>query len=212
MKNDENKKSRLENLVKNSQEVDEREYPVLVDDRKMVIKAVESNNPLDYDGKVQRAYSYLPYSDAVCDYCEDKRFSLIKYSVNGKVMGSAICYFQDRQFPVDSDRKFMVDSVEGSDDFNRGWIFGVVYEDLKRRAEKKGAAKIAFNPYIDQDSFKRTPAGFIEHIRSDFRRRNLDAEFKRITFDRDNPDKMYTEPKHFVNGSTKFTPMFIERL
>ncbi|MCW1301892.1 MAG: hypothetical protein OH316_02040, partial [Candidatus Parvarchaeota archaeon] len=58
-----------------------------------VLEAVESNNPLDYDNRVQIACVYLPrdYRNGIYEYCKDNRFTLVRYDIGGRSLGSAIC-------------------------------------------------------------------------------------------------------------------------
>ncbi|MEM3190735.1 MAG: hypothetical protein QW292_01220, partial [Candidatus Parvarchaeota archaeon] len=93
-----------------------------------VLEAVESNNPLDYDSRVQIACVYLPrnYYDGIYEYCKDNRFTLVRYDIGGRSLGSAICYGEGDTF--------LVDSVEGHRVFRKPQIFKAVYEDLLARA------------------------------------------------------------------------------
>jgi hypothetical protein len=122
---------------------------------KNVLEAVESNNPLDYDSRVQIACVYLPSNNkgGVVDYCKDKRFKLIRYDVNGNAIGSAICYIENDNF--------LVDSVEGHRTFRKKKIFDAVYKDLINRAKEYGARRIIFSTNVYND----TPNQFIEHIK-----------------------------------------------
>jgi len=122
---------------------------------KNVLEAVESNNPLDYDSRVQIACVYLPSNNkgGVVDYCKDKRFKLIRYDVNGNAIGSAICYIENDNF--------LVDSVEGHRTFRKKKIFDAVYKDLINRAKEYGARRIIFSTSVYND----TPNQFIEHIK-----------------------------------------------
>ena len=120
-----------------------------------LLNSVESNNPLDYDSRVQMACVYLPrdYDEGVEEYCKDKRFHLIRYDVNGTTLGSAICYLENGNF--------LVDSVEGHRTFNKPGIFNAVYRDLTDRARDLGAEKIIFST----GGINRTPMAFIESLK-----------------------------------------------
>ena len=121
---------------------------------KAVLSAVESNNPLDYDNRVQIACVYLPrnYEEGIYEYCKDGRFTLVRYDIGGKTLGSAICY-------VEKDT-FLVDSVEGHRTFRKPQIFEAVYADLVARAGEKGAKRIVFSEGGTND----TPKRFIEYL------------------------------------------------
>ena len=123
---------------------------------KNVLEAVESNDPLDYDGRVQIACVYLPrgYEEGIYDYCKDKRFSLIRYSIGGRSLGSAICYMEDD--------RFLVDSVEGHRTFRKPQIFDAVYRDLIARAGEKGAKEVIFSA----GGINETPGGFMAYLKS----------------------------------------------
>ncbi len=139
---------------------------------KNVLVAVESNNPLDYDSRVQMACVYLPYvhnEKGIYDYCKDERFTLIRYDINGKTLGSAICYTEGDNF--------LVDSVEGHRTFRKPKIFDAVYKDLIYRAKSKGCEKIVFS----ENGVNETPREFIEYLGSaglkkDTARMSLDTE------------------------------------
>ena len=121
---------------------------------KNTILSVQSNNPLDYDSRLQIACVYLPadYNGGIETYCKDKRFNLIRYDINGKSLGSAICYHENQTF--------LVDSVEGHRIFRKPQVFGVVYQDLIDRAREKGAKQIIFNT----NARNETPKGFTDYI------------------------------------------------
>ena len=129
---------------------------------KVVLRAVESNNPLDYDNRVQIACVYLPrnFEDGIYNYCKDyksedreKGFILVRYDIGGKALGSAICYMEDSTF--------LVDSVEGHRTFRKPQVFKAVYQDLIARAEEKGA-KIAI---FSNSGTNETPRKFIDFLR-----------------------------------------------
>jgi hypothetical protein len=121
-----------------------------------VLWAVESNDPLDYDSRVQMACVYLPryFHEGIYDYCRDKRFTLVRYDINGKTVGSAICY-------AEGDR-FLVDSIEGHRTFRKPQIFDAVYKDLMDRARSKGYKEIIFS----NGGTNETPKRFIEYLGS----------------------------------------------
>ena len=128
-----------------------------------ILKAVESNNPLDYDNRTQIACVYLPndYPDGIYNYCrnyysrdKDKGFVLVRYDIGGKALGSAICYMEND--------KFLVDSVEGHRTFRKPQIFKAVYQDLVDRAREKGAKRAIFS---DRGT-NETPIKFMEFIGS----------------------------------------------
>ena len=117
-----------------------------------VLSAVESNDPLDYDSGVQIACVYLPryFHEGIYDYCRDKRFTLVRYDVGGKTLGSAICYMDDGTF--------LVDSVEGHRTFRKPKIFDAVRRDLVERAKEKGAKRILFG----EGGTNETPKKFMD--------------------------------------------------
>ena len=126
-----------------------------------VLRAVESNNPLDYDNRVQIACVYLPSNsyDGIYNYCKDyysrnkeKGFVLVRYDIEGKALGSAICYMEKD--------KFLVDSVEGHRTFRKPQIFKAVYQDLIDRAREKGAKRVIFS----EEGINETPEKFIEFL------------------------------------------------
>ncbi len=120
---------------------------------KNVLVAVESNNPLDYDSRVQIACVYLPRNyEGIYHYCKDERFTLVRYDINGKTLGSAICYTEDD--------KFLVDSVEGHRTFRKYKIFDAVYMDLIDRAKSKGCKKIIFS----ENGANETSKDFIRYL------------------------------------------------
>ena len=123
---------------------------------KNVLVAVESNNPLDYDSRVQIACVYLPRDshNGIYNYCKDERFTLVRYDINGKTLGSAICYTEGD--------KFLVDSVEGHRTFRKPQIFDAVYKDLIYRAKSKGCEKMIFS----ENEANETPKEFIEYLDS----------------------------------------------
>ncbi len=119
-----------------------------------VLSAVESNDPLDYDSRVQIACVYLPrdYDDGIYEYCKDDRFTLVRYDIGGKTLGSAICYMEDGTF--------LVDSVEGHRTFRKPQIFDAVRRDLVERAKEKGAKRILFS----EGGTNETPKEFMEYL------------------------------------------------
>ena len=128
---------------------------------KAVLSAVESNNPLDYDNRIQIACVYLPndYHDGIYNYCRDYYskekgvgFILVRYDIGGKTLGSAICYMEKNTF--------LVDSVEGHRTFRKPQIFKAVYQDLVERAREKGAEKVIFS----ENCMNETPKKFIEFL------------------------------------------------
>jgi hypothetical protein len=148
------------------------------------IKAVESNNPLDYDSRVQMACVYLPSGarrGEILKYCRNDNFVLVRYDVGNQTLGSAICYMEDGIF--------LVDSVEGHRRFRKPEIFEIVYTDLINRAREKKAEMIVFNI----DVFTGTPQEFIEYLS----RNNLPKERIKMRLDTDG----YLEAKKDgVNG------------
>ena len=141
---------------------------------KTTLSAVESNNPLDYDNRVQIACVYLPndYHDGIYNYCRDyyskekgEGFILVRYDIGGKALGSAICYMEKD--------KFLVDSVEGHRTFRKPQIFNAVYQDLVERAREKGAEKVIFN----ENCMNETPNKFIEFLgNSGLKKGNVDMK------------------------------------
>lgn len=128
---------------------------------KYILSAVESNNPLDYDSKVQMACVYLPedFKEGIHGYCKDyysegkeKGFTLVRYDIGGKALGSAICYMEKDSF--------LVDSVEGHRVFRKPEIFFTVYQDLVGRARSKGARRIIFNKDVSNETAK----DFIDYL------------------------------------------------
>jgi hypothetical protein len=119
-----------------------------------LLSAVESDDPLDYDSRVQIACVYLPreYGGGIDKYCNDGRFTLVRYDVGGKALGSAICYMEDGTF--------LVDSVEGHRTFRKPKIFDAVYRDLVARAAEKKAKRIVFS----EGGVNETPKKFIEYL------------------------------------------------
>ncbi|MCL4375908.1 hypothetical protein M1558_00235 [Candidatus Parvarchaeota archaeon] len=126
-----------------------------------ILRAVENNNPLDYDNRTQIACVYLPsnYHDGIYNYCKDyysrdkdKGFVLVKYALGNKSLGSAICYMEDNTF--------LVDSVEGHRTFRKPQIFKAVYKDLLERAKEKGAKTVIFS----ENGINETPKKFIEFL------------------------------------------------
>ena len=141
---------------------------------KAVLSAVESNNPLDYDNRIQIACVYLPrdFHDGIYNYCRDyyskekgEGFILIRYNIGEKALGSAICYMEKD--------KFLVDSVEGHRTFRKPQIFKAVYHDLVERARDKGAEKIIFS----ENCMNETPNKFIEFLgNSGLKKGNVDMK------------------------------------
>ena len=121
---------------------------------KNVLSAVESGNPLDYDSRIQMACVYLPrhFRRGVYDYCKDGRFTLVRYDIDGKTLGSAICYREGDTF--------LVDSVEGHRTFRKPQIFDAVYKDLIARAGEKGCKRVIFN----SSAYNETPKQFIKYL------------------------------------------------
>ena len=119
-----------------------------------VLSAVESNDPLDYDSRVQIACVYLPrsYNEGIYEYCKDDRFTLVRYDIGGKTLGSAICYIEDGTF--------LVDSVEGHRTFRKPKIFDAVRRDLMERAKEKGAKRILFS----EGGTNETPKKFMDYL------------------------------------------------
>ncbi len=126
-----------------------------------VLSAVETNNPLDYDSRVQIACVYLPgnFDMGMRDYCKDyyskdkkEGFILVRYDIGGKSLGSAICYMKDDTF--------LVDSVEGHRTFRKPQIFKAVYQDLVDRAAEKGAKRVIFSG----SGANETPKNFIKFL------------------------------------------------
>ena len=122
-----------------------------------VLYAVESNNPVDYDNRIQIACVYFPqnYGEGEYNYCKDDRFSIIRYDINGKSVGSAICYKENENF--------LVDSVEGHRTFRKHKIFEIVYKDLIQRAISKECQQIIFNSNGINETAKRF-AEYLEDI------------------------------------------------
>ncbi|MDE1811030.1 MAG: hypothetical protein KGH66_03245, partial [Candidatus Micrarchaeota archaeon] len=118
------------------------------------VKAVESKNPLDYNGGVQIACVYLPnYTESgIRGYCENENVVLVRYDIGDKAVGSAICLRQGDLF--------LVDSVEGHRTFRKDSIFDIVFEDLVKRASEYGAKTVLFH----KDSPNETPRMFIEYL------------------------------------------------
>ena len=128
-----------------------------------ILRAVESNNPLDYDNRVQIACVYLPqnYHNGIYNYCKDyysegdrKGFTLVRYNLGGKTLGSAICYMEKNNF--------LVDSIEGHRGFRKEQIFKAVYQDLLDRAREKDAKTVIFS----ENGLNETPRKFIEFLGS----------------------------------------------
>ena len=122
---------------------------------KNTVLSTQSNNPLDYDSRLQIACVYLPsdYEGGIEAYCKDKRFNLIRYDINGKSLGSAICYLENGVF--------LVDSVEGHRTFRKPNVFSIVYQDLIDRAKENRAKQIIFNT----TGRNETPQEFINYVK-----------------------------------------------
>jgi len=117
-----------------------------------VVRAVESKNPLDYDGIVQKTQIYLPNSKRIIGYVKDTRFVLVRYDVGDTTLGSAIRYREGNTL--------LVDAVEGNEKFRKDEIFEVVYRDLVERAIEGGAEKIVFNIEVDTETLRK----FVEFL------------------------------------------------
>ncbi|MCW1297625.1 MAG: hypothetical protein QW061_03110 [Candidatus Rehaiarchaeum fermentans] len=119
----------------------------------LIFESVVTKNPLEYDSREQIACVYLPRSPKILDYCEDNRFVLIKYSLGGKTLGSAICYIENNIF--------LVDSVEGNRGLRKEKLFEIIYKDLLERAKERGCKMIVFN----KDVMNLTPKEFVKFVR-----------------------------------------------
>lgn len=159
-----------------------RNYKEINIKNKNLIKAVESNNPLDYRGDVQIACVYLPDSreGGIYEYCNDyyskdkgKGFVLARYGIDGKTLGSAICYMEDN--------KFLVDSVEGHKVVRKPQIFDAIYKDLIYRAKEKGANMIIFG----NAGMNETPKMFMRYIRENGRNFGLKKQRIKMKLDTD---------------------------
>ena len=124
-----------------------------------LLRAVESNNPLDYNSNVQMACVYLPngHRNGIYNYCNDyysesKGFILTRYDIGNQPVGSAICYMEGD--------KFLVDSVEGHRIVRKPQVFDAIYKDLISRAKEKGAKQIIFS----KSGLNETPEKFIDYL------------------------------------------------
>ncbi len=122
------------------------------------IEALETKNPLEYDGNREHVCIYLPqaydgYSHSVVTLMKDERVVMVSYRINGSPIGSAPCYFDDNTF--------LVNSVEGNLSFRREAILDTVFSDLVKRAEMRSARRIVFN----DDAYNSTPNFFLDMVR-----------------------------------------------
>ncbi|MEM5820157.1 MAG: hypothetical protein QW678_00695 [Candidatus Aenigmatarchaeota archaeon] len=157
---------RIIELVNNSEEIDPKFYTLSENS----MKAVESKNPLDYDDRVLilnlLTDVYLPggfkIKRGILRYCEDENIILVGYKIDGQTLGSAICFY-DKENKI-----FLVDSIEGHEEFRKEEIFEIVYNDLKARANKRGAQKIVFNTLniSDVNELDKTPRMFNEYLKN----------------------------------------------
>ncbi len=132
------------------------------------MSAVESKNPLDYNRNVQMACVYFPgpVDGGIVEYCNDSNVILVRYDLDGKAAGSAICYKEGN--------KFLVDSVEGSRDFRDKKIFDKVYEDIRYRAKEYGCKEII----LGNSAFNETPNKFIQYISSKYNLKPVQIRLK----------------------------------
>ncbi len=133
--------------------------------------AVESKNPLDYNGNMQMACVYLPEAakNGITEYCKDKNVILVRYDIGGKSLGSAICYKEGN--------RFLVDSVEGNRKFRKNKIFDKVYEDLIWRARKHGCNELV----IGNNALNETPKKFISYVVSKMGLKLANTDFRLST-------------------------------
>ena len=103
------------------------------------VRAAESKNPLDYDGRIQYACVYFPEAaqNGILEYCRDRNIVLVKYGTAEVARASAICYME-RDI-------FLVDSVEGDNSMKKNAVFNIIYRDLEHRAASHGASMLLFN-------------------------------------------------------------------
>jgi len=125
-----------------------------------VMVAYETRDPLKFDSDLQNCCVYLPQSaddkKDVMKYCKNPKFTLVLYEIDGKGLGSAICYMDSGVF--------LVDSVEGNRKFRKEGVFKAVYQDLLWRANNKGANKLVFGG--GDGLFNVTPKAFVEYLES----------------------------------------------
>ena len=121
-----------------------------------LLKAVESKNPLDYNGSIQMTCTYLPRgtkSQDILGYCAEPNIVMIRYDVGGTAIGSAICYAKDGLF--------VVDSVEGHRAFRKEKFYEITYNDLAIRAAEMGCHSIIFG----RNGVNLTSTEFIAYVK-----------------------------------------------
>jgi hypothetical protein len=143
---------------------------------KNIIRATESNNPLDFDFRFQKCCAYLPYGakrEEIFTYCEDPRIMLVKYEIYGKPQGSAICYLGDDYL--------LVDSVEGDLEIAENRVFDIIFNDLLERAKMRNLEYILFNIRV----YNETPRKFISYIERAYKKLGLRKDYFLVDFKTD---------------------------
>jgi hypothetical protein len=143
---------------------------------KNIIRATESNNPLDFDFRFQKCCAYLPYGakrKEIFTYCEDPRIMLVKYEIYGKPQGSAICYLGDDYL--------LVDSVEGDLEIAENRVFDIIFNDLLERAKMRNLEYILFNIRV----YNETPRKFISYIEKAYKKLGLRKDYFLVDFKTD---------------------------
>ncbi len=149
----------------------------------LFIKAVESNNPLDFNDNDMNACVFPPFmakSETILKYCADNRFLLVRYEFQGKPSAAAICYREKDAI--------VVDSVEGCKEIRKEENIRLIYSDLIDRAKNYGVARIIFN----RDVQNKTPQEFIDYVK----KKNLQTYTSTFALDTD----AYIESHKELNG------------
>lgn len=121
----------------------------------LLIKAVESNHPLDFDSEAQNACVFLPFGSKrsnILEYCKDPNFLLVRYEILGKPTAAAICYREGDTL--------LVDSVEGNPSTRLDLYYDIIYADIVERATELGTRYVVFN----NDVQGKTGMEFIKHL------------------------------------------------
>ena len=110
-----------------------------------IVRAVESKNPLDYDGKKFGIVLYLPFKDeinrGILSYCEDEKIGLIKYELNNQTVAGVVYCLEDKEL--------LVDRIEISKKLKEGIVekmFDIIFEDIMGRAKDMGVSRVILNP------------------------------------------------------------------
>ncbi|MGC8699293.1 MAG: hypothetical protein ACP5RE_03865, partial [Candidatus Acidifodinimicrobium sp.] len=122
-------------------------------------------------------------------YTKDRKkgFLLVRYDLNDKEIGSAICYIEND--------KFLVDSVEGHRTFRKAPIFDAVYKDLVYRAKSKGAKEVIFGT----NGVNETAIHFIRYIKESEHKYGLRQEAISMELNRNDAYiETHKERMHYV--------------